>query len=81
MKSLIQGGMVTTLVWVVLIGLAPGECEAMEMGAISVIDQVSIDISTGQFRCLIAAALITSNQNVCIPTYFVYHGNLVCSLH
>ena len=39
--------MVTTFVWVVLIGLAPGECEVMETGAISVIDQVLIDISTG----------------------------------
>jgi hypothetical protein len=50
--------MVTTLVWVVLIGLAPGECEAMEMGAISVINQVLIDISAGQFCGLVAAALM-----------------------
>ena len=54
----ISGRLVTTLVWVVLIGLALGECEVMETGAIPVIDQVLINISAGQFCGLIAAAVM-----------------------
>jgi hypothetical protein len=73
-----EDGTTLTLVWIVLISLAPGKREAVEKGAVLVVDHVLVHVGTGQFGSLIAPVFLRENHKFIgqeVQTYLVHNVN------
>jgi hypothetical protein len=75
-----EDGTTLTLVWIVLISLAPGKREAMEKGAVPVVDHVLVHVGTGQFGSLITPVFLRENHKFIaqeVQTYLVHNVNKI----